>query len=106
MRHLSVIGISIMLGLALGGSTAFADEAPPISRLPADVAHLVTVWVAVPDAVYRTSHDEGPFVGVAKGSVAGGLTLVSDAVAYLTSGYFHGSRPRARPVGALVNYSF
>ena len=105
MRHLLPV-LGIALGLMLGGSVACADEAPPISQLPQDVAHLAMVWVAVPEAVYRVAHDEGPVAGVAKGSVEGGTRMVSDAVTYLTSGYVHGSRPRARPIGSLVNYSF
>ena len=102
VKHLAVISVVLCAGVG----AAAAEEPPSIARLPKDLAHLATVWVAVPQAMYAVSRDEGPAAGLTKGAVAGGSSMVQDTVRYLTSGYLNGSPNERRPVGALLHYSF
>ena len=102
------LAISIIIGsLGIGYGIGCADEPPPVAQLPHDVARLATVWMAMPQSMYRVTRDEGAFAGLTKGAVEGGGRMIGDTVTYLTSGYFHDARSDAhRPAGALVNYSF
>lgn len=101
-QYVAVVGVL----MCLGSGAAMAGEPPSIQQLPEDLAHLATVWVSVPQTMYAMSRDEGPVVGLTKGTVEGGRSMIEDTARYLTSGYFNGSPNEHRPVGALLHYAF
>ena len=103
-----IIGMVIAVGALCGMATVGAEEPPPITQLPSDMAHLAVAWVAVPQHMYTVAQDEGPLMGLTVGTVEGSSAMVEDAAMYLTSGYHNGARAteRHRPAGALLHYSF
>ena len=89
--------VFLLTVLAIGLAASPARAADPVTKLGRGIANALTGWIEIPKSVYRTSAEQGPFVGLTRGLANGaGVAVERTGAGFYDAATF--------PVPAPANY--
>ena len=101
--------VLLLIGFVATSMTATASaDVKPLNELPTDVGRWSTMWIAVPQQMYRVGLEHGPVAAVTWGPAKGAAVMVESTTRELWNAAQPDHRPgrQSEDSGVIFRYDF